>query len=291
MKKKALLFIILSGLFWGTSSIFVGLLTPFGFSALQITSMRATGAAVSMAVGVFLYNKKLFKVDFKQLLLFACTGITMFVTSALYYASMQAASVPTAVILMYMSPVYVMAYSVAFLGEKLTPVKVFSVLCVLLGCALVSGVFGGLKFSIWGIIAGFLSGVTFSLYNILIKVEMEKKCNPVSAMVYCYVFMCISALAVADLPQISMITMQNPLKIIPLFVLIGIFTCALPYFLYTMGLKYISAGTASALGVLEPIATTLFSIIFFAEPLSLSTFSGMVLVLGAAFILGKSELK
>ncbi|MBR5505295.1 MAG: hypothetical protein IKV73_03205 [Clostridia bacterium] len=40
MKKQAFIFIILAGLLWGTSGIFVHYLAPFGFSSLQLVFFR-----------------------------------------------------------------------------------------------------------------------------------------------------------------------------------------------------------------------------------------------------------
>ena len=46
MKTKAFIFIIVAGILWGTSGIFVNYLAPYGFTSMQMTSMPT--AAVMM---------------------------------------------------------------------------------------------------------------------------------------------------------------------------------------------------------------------------------------------------
>ena len=59
--------------------------------------------------------------------------------------------------------------------------------------------------------------------------------------------------------------------------------------LSSLAMKSLSAGTASALAVVEPMAATLFSVILFKEPLDLFSVIGIVLILGAIFMIGKAE--
>ncbi len=289
MKKRAFLYIIIAGLLWGTSGLFVHFLAPFGFSTLQMTAMRGMVSAVCMSVYTLLYNKQLFRVNFKELRLFACSGIAMFGTAACYYIAMQASSVSTAVILMYTAPVMVMAYSVAFMGERFTKKKYAAIVCMLIGCCLVSGVIGGLKFSILGIVMGLMSGVCYSAYNIFTKYQMCRQCHPITANLYCLITMCIVALLFANPGEMAGLTVQNPAAIVPLMLGIGICTCVLPYFLYTLALKVLPAGTTSALGIVEPMAATVYSVILLGEPLGISSVLGIILILGAVPLLSRSD--
>ena len=74
---------------------------------------------------------------------------------------------------------------------------------------------------------------------------------------------------------------------VPLIVGIGIFTGITPYFLYNLSLRDIPAGTASALGILEPMAATVFSVLFLGEILSVQSASGIILILLAVFMLSR----
>lgn len=148
MHKKSLLYIVLAGIMWGTSGIFFNLLEPYGFSPIQMTAMRGVVAAISMSTYMLISNRSLFKVSKRDIPLVIGGGLSMFLTAYFYYFAIQESSVSTAVILMYTAPIFVMAFSVAFLGEKLNTIKALSVLFMIIGCALVSGIVGGVRFSL-----------------------------------------------------------------------------------------------------------------------------------------------
>ncbi len=289
MKKIALIQIILAGILWGTSGIFVHYLAPYGFTSLQMTFFRSVVSCICMALYILIFNKKLFKVTLKQLLLFAGSGLSFFLTASCYFYSMQATSISTAVVLMYTAPIFVMIYSVMFLGEKLNPKKAVAVLTMLVGCGLVSGIIGGLKFDAMGIAVGFMSGIAYSAYNILTKIGMKGNSNPMSATLYCFLFAVLIGTFACDIGEIPKSIGTAPLITLPLVVGMGLATCIAPYFLYTLAMKKIPAGTAASLAIIEPMAATLFSIMLFGEELSWASVSGIVLILGAVFLLSKSD--
>ena len=51
MKNKSYMYIILAGLLWGTSGIFVNLLVTYGFTALQLTFFRGAVSFVKVFFG------------------------------------------------------------------------------------------------------------------------------------------------------------------------------------------------------------------------------------------------
>lgn len=289
MDKKSLLLIVLSGILWGTSGIFFNLLTPYGFSPLQMTAMRGVVAAISMSVFLLISDRKCFRINKKEIFLVLGSGICMFLAAYFYYFAIKASSVSTAVILMYTAPVFVLAYAVAFLGEKLNIIKAFSIAFMIIGCALVSGVVGGIKLSFAGVALGLSAGITYSGYNIFTKIQMMHKVNSKTSSVYSFIVMALISLCFCNPPQMVQITAQKPLIIIPLIIGIGVCTCVLPYFLYSTALKKIPAGTATALGIIEPMAATVFSVAIFGEKLSVFSAIGIILILGSCVALSKSE--
>lgn len=288
MKSRAFIMIIVAGILWGTSSLFVHFLAPVGFSSLQMTFSRATITVLAMGIYVFFLNKNLFRVTLKELMLLFFSGLSFFLTASCYYFSMQVTSVSTAVILMYIAPVIVMIYSVIFFGEKLTKLKVISVVSMLVGCCLVSGIIGGLKFNLLGIIVGIISGLSYSAYNIFTKIEMRCNIHPTTATFYTFLFATVISLFSANPANYVKIISLNPTIIFALIAL-GVCTCVLPYFLYTTSLKHLPVGTATALGIVEPMSATALSIIFLNEKLDLFTLSGIILILGAVFLLSRTN--
>ena len=289
MKTRAFIYIIIAGLLWGTSGLFVHVLSPYGFSSLQMSAMRGAVAALCMIVYALVKDRSLFCISKRELALFAASGVGIFGTATSYYVAMQLTSVSTAVVLMYTAPVIVMVYSVLVFGEKMTTLKGVSVAAMLVGCCLVSGIIGGFKVNIPGILMGLLSGICYSAYNIFTKMQMRRNSKPMSATLYCFTFMAIYAVLFSRPQEAVQIVAQYPLKLLPYILGIGLVTCVLPYCLYTLAMKVLPAGTATSLGIVEPMAATVYSVVLLGEKLSVSSFCGIVLIIGAVFLLSRSK--
>lgn len=289
MKTKSYIYIILAGLLWGTSGIFVNVLAPYGFTSLQMTFLRVFVSFLTVLLYIAIKDRTLFCCNWKELVLFACSGICLFATAASYFSSMQLTSISTAVMLMYTASIFVMIFSVMFFGEKFTRLKALALVCMIIGCGFVSGIIGGLKFNLSGIGLGLLSGISYSAYNIFTKLQMRRKSHPFKATFYCFLFASICAFFVSNPAEIITYIPSNPLLIIILSTALGICTCVLPYIFYTISLKHLPVGTAASLGIIEPMAATVYGVMIFSEPITFISLTGIVLILGAVFMLSKSD--
>jgi len=293
MKKQSLLLIIIASLLWGTSGIFVNYLSPYGITALQMTAIRGTVSVLAIGIYMLITTKRMakqvFSVKARELPMIIAAGFCMFMTASCYYISMQLTSVATSVILMYTAPLFVTCYSVIFMKERLTIQKIIGIVSIFIGCAFVSGVVGGIKMNFWGVAIGLLSGISYSAYNIVTKIEMKRNVKPVSATFYCYVTMTVLALLVSQPSNIITVAMNNSINATFLMIGLGIFTFAMPYFLYTIALKDVSASLASSLGVIEPLSATVYSAVLFNEKLGVYQVLGILLVVGAILLLTRDE--
>ena len=289
MKTRALIYIILAGALWGTSGVFVHFLAPYGITSVQMTAVRGTVSFLCLAGYALMKDRTLFRASRRELLLYACMGAAIFATATLYYTAMQLTSVATAVVLMYTAPIYVMIFSVLFLGESLSRGKMASVALMLVGCCLVSGIIGGLKFDLIGILLGVFTGIMYAVYNIVTKVAMKQGGRPVSATTYSFLTMGAIAIPFCGPGALVSAASQEPLVTVPLLIGLGIVTCVMPYFLYTLSMRHLSAGTATSLGIVEPMAATLYSVAFLKESIDVFQIIGIVLILLAVVFLSKEE--
>ena len=289
MKKTALICIIAASIGWGTSGIFVHYLSPLGLSSLQMTFIRSLAMLVSMLIYVLICDRGLFKISFPHLLLAMGSGLAFFGTASCYFYSMVKSSVSTAVVLMYTAPIFVMIYSVVFFGEKLTKVKAFCVGFMILGCSFVSGIIDGFRFDAAGIVFGILSGLSYSAYNILTKIQMKKGINHITANLYGFLFAVAIGAFTANVGEIPIYIAENMCYTIPLILLLGLCTSVIPYLCYSYALKTIPVGTAASLAILEPMSATIFSVAFLGETLSQISIIGIALILGSVLLLSKEE--
>ena len=290
MKKKAFILIIVAGLLWGSSGVFVNLLSPYGFSSLQMTAVRGLVAFVCIALYALIFNKRLYIIKPSRIPIYAIIGLCLYVTAALYYRTIQLTNIPTAVVLMYTTPIYVVIFSAIFLKEKVSFSKAGAVGLLVIGCALVSGVVGDFAPSLLGVILGLGSGVVYAAYNVIAKLFISKGDDPASISLYGFSFMALFASFFSKPSDLFPRVAANPVTI-PLLICLGIFTFVTPYFLYNLSMKSLSAGTASSLGVIEPLAATIYSIVIFGDIPDVYSIIGIVLVLVAVVLIGVIENK
>ena len=289
MKTKALLFIILAGITWGTSPLFVAFLKDYNITSLQMTATRSFVSVLVLGIFVLIKDRALFKVRLSDLLIFFISGIGYVGTATFYYQAMQMTSAATSVVLMYTAPIYVTVFSVAFLGERMTKLKLTSILIMLAGCVLVAGVVGGFKMDLLGILFGVLSGISYSVYNIFTKIAMRRGANPLSNTFYAFLFAAVIAIAICNPVDFVSNVSTDALKLVPYLIFFGAVTCVVPYFFYTLAMRDLSAGTACSLGIIEPMAASIFSAVFLSEIPDVFQIIGIVLILGATVLLSRSE--
>ena len=290
--KRAFVLVFIACVLWGTSGIFVHFLSPYGFTALQMTAVRGILSLLLMAGFALLFDRGQFRIGgFRELLLYVFMGVSLFGTAFCYYQSMRMTSVSTAVVLMYISPIYILLFSVVVFREKLGFVKGISVAGILLGCVLVSGIVGGGKFNLPGVLIGVLSGVSYAVYNILAKLSVRRGGSPIKATLYAFLFMTAVALIPSHPDRIFSCAAERPAVTVPLLLGLGICTCILPYFLFNYSLKTLPSGTASAMSIIEPLSASVFSFTLLGEDVDVPSIIGIVLILVCVIVLERSELK
>ncbi len=290
-KKGAIALIILAGLLWGTSGIFVTYLSEYGFTSIQLTATRVGVSTVILLIYSLLRSRKSFKVAWSNIPIFLLLGVSLFFSCFLYYTSMVKTSVSTAVTLLNMHPVFVTAVSSVVFKEKLSSVKIGAILSVVVGGCLVAGVIGGLKFDPVGIVFGLLSAISYAAYVLLCKYYNSKNIPSSCANLYSFTFMAIIAVSLCDPVSYCNIAISNAMPTIPILIGLAVCTFIIPFILNGIVIKTLDAGTVSSLSVMEPLSATVYSMILFSEENAIDQFIGIVLILGAAVVLGLNETR
>ena len=100
MKTKAFIYVIIAGIAWGTSGIFVHLLAPYGYTSLQMTALRGSVSFLCLSAYLLIRDRKMFCAKPRDLLLYVGIGASLFGTASCYFTSMQMTSISTAVVLL-----------------------------------------------------------------------------------------------------------------------------------------------------------------------------------------------
>ena len=285
MDKLSVLCVILASVSWGTAGVFSHFLQKYGFSPFEMSAGRMLFASVFMFLFVWLYNPKILKVKAKQLVLYAISGLGLLGTSSFYYWAMELTSFSTAAILMYTAPMIVMVISVLLLGENFTWMKLCGLLGAFFGCCLVTGIIGNAQFALRGIIVGLLSGISYSIYNICVKIEMNHGDNPLGATTYCFIFaFFVSLFFINPINSVKIIS-HTPVCTLLLIAGMGFFVGAFPYLTYTFAMQKIPAGVASCMACIEPMTASIISILFLNEEITVYSVTGIILILASVILL------
>lgn len=278
------LFIMLAGMFWGMISLFSTPLKNVGVSPGTIVAIRMIGGAIVLITIFAVKNANYLKIKLKDIWLFIGTGvISTGLFNYCYFTALELTSTAVAVVLLYTSPLFVIVMSAIFFKEKITKIKVVSLIMTMLGCVCVTGLIGAnLNGNVFGIIAGLGSGFFYSLYSIFGRVAL-KKYNSVTVTIYTFVFAAIASLFMADFSEFSYLIADYRMALdAVLFVIISTVT---PFMLYTKGLSKTEAGTAAILVTIEPVVGVIVGFFVFGESTEITKIIGIFLIIGASIVL------
>lgn len=179
--------IILAGCFWGSMGIFVRRLAAFGFTSVQIVSIRVTLAALFFSILLLIKGRPGFRFLLQDVPLFLGLGFgSILFFTVCYFTAITMMSLSTAAILLYTSPIWIMLMSVLFFREKLNRTKLLALALAFAGCILVSGI-SGEGISLIGLLIGLGSGIGYGLYSILGTVALRKY-SPYTVTTYTFLF-------------------------------------------------------------------------------------------------------
>lgn len=282
--------IILAGCFWGSMGIFVRRLGTYGFSSIQIVSIRVTLAALLFALVLLIKDRAGFKVLFRDLPLFLGLGFgSILFFTVCYFTAITMMPLSTAAILLYTSPVWIMLMSVLFFHEKLDRRKLMALVLAFTGCVMVSGISGGGLTPI-GLLVGLGSGIGYGLYSILGTIALRRY-SPYTVTTYTFIFAAVGSWIICRPVELfDKFTNTAHIGFLTVFCcLTALVTAVIPFLAYTCGLQNVEASKAGIIATIEPMVATLIGILVFSEPLTLISGLGILLILTAVVILNLKQ--
>lgn len=293
--KLILIMPVLSGIMWGSGGVFVRTFDSLGMDNFTMLFTRIIVSVALLGAGLFVYDRSLLRIKIQDLWVFLGGGILgMFGINLTYNEAIKHGTLALASVLLSMSPLFVVTFSILFFHEKMTLQKGICMTAALLGCVLVSGVLenvSGTALSLVAVVCGIGSAFFYALYSIFSKAAMKKGYHALTITFYCLVSSLILLIPGTDWACISD-TMKKGWPWMPWFMLLhSLVTSTLSYVFYTTSLSFIDAGTASILAASEPAAAMLFGFLFFFEQPTPLSISGLILTTAAIIVLSRSHSK
>jgi len=285
MKKLAPIFILLAGALWGSMGIFVRRYNAHDLSSMEIVVLRAVVTVVMMFVFLMIYDRKLLKIKLKDIWCFIGTGLLSIIFfNFCYFKAITMTSLSVAAVLLYTAPAVVMVLSAILFKEKLTGIKVLSLIATFVGCVFVTGVIGsGESLSFPGILTGFGAGFGYALYSIFSRYALERGYHSFTISFYTFLVAAVAVLPFTDCVGLYEVCFTSA-DMFGFTILFGLISTILPYIFYNFGLVHVENGKASIIASVEPVVATLFGVVLFDEELTFNTVIGVILVLGAITI-------
>ena len=287
--RKGALLIILAGTCWGVISIFINYLSAAGLGEMQISFLRQLFAVLVFALIILIRDRSKFRIPAKDLGLLMLVGLVNGVMfNFLYFYTIVHSRASIAVVLLYTSPVFVIILARIFFKEKITRNKFIALLLTVVGCVFVTGVLGeGYTPPAAAILTGVLTGLAYALNNILTSAAVKKN-DPLTVTMYTLLFSFLFLIPFSGLNSLTGLCRTNPLILVVAF-LMCLVTAVFAQYFFSVGLGLIESGKAAIYGATEPIVGSLVGIFLFHEESNLMKITGIIMVIAAILIIGKSD--
>lgn len=284
---------VVAGVLWGSSGIFVRSLTAFGMDPQTLMFTRVLVGTVLLGAGLFIYDRNLLKVKFKDLGLMLGCGLTgMLGLNLCYIRAIDDLSLSLAAVLLSLCPVFVIFMAAVLFKEKITGKKILCTVMALVGCFLVSGILeaDGLSWTWIGIFLGLGSAVFYAMYSIISKITMERGYSVFTIIFYSVLMVLIILAPFADYEIVGNYMGEKTLLRILFLIIYALCTSILPYIIFTYAMQHAETGKVSILASGgEPTAAAIFGMLFFAEIPSVLTIAGLVITIAALAVLCYEE--
>ena len=283
--KKAYLQIIAAAVLWGCIGLFLKLLTAAGLTSMQGVALRSAVGCIVYGLFLFFTHRKALFIVPRDWYYFFGTGVcSLLFFNWCYFSAITLSSMSVAAVLLYTSPVFVTLMSALLFREAITPVKATALAVTFAGCVLVTGLFplGQNTISLPVVLFGLGSGFGYALYSIFGKFVL-KKYAPATVTFYTILFCAIFSLPLSGLR--TNLSALADWRAWAGALGVGVLCCALPYHLYTAGLREAEPGRAAILATIEPFVAAGLGILLFHEAVTPWKLLGMGAILGAVLLL------
>jgi drug/metabolite transporter (DMT)-like permease len=282
---KGYLCVITAALLWASCGTAGKALFNAGMSPFILVQTRVSLAALIMVLALSLWKPPLLKIKAKDIGYFLVFGsVFMALMQLSYFLAISKIQVAAAILVQYLAPVIVAAFSMVFWHERVTCKKVLALCLSIAGCYLVVGGYSLALLSMnrSGILWALLSAVAFASTTLLGEKGMQRH-NPWTALTYALLFSAMT-LNVVQRPLLILsqaYTMQQWGSIL----YIVVFGTLIPFGLYLVGVNYIRSTRTIITATLEPIAAAFLAYFLLGEALSGLQITGGLSVIAAIAML------
>lgn len=261
LRTKSILLLIMTAVLWSSGGL---LIKSVKWNPIAIAGMRS---AISALI-IFLYLKKP-TITWSKIQIGA--AIAYSATVILFISANKMTTAANTILLQFTAPIYVAIFAAFFLKEKTRTSDWITVFTVITGMALFF--FDKLDITgFWGNILAAFSGVSFAAFTIFMR--MQKDGSPLESVLLGNILT-----AIIGLPFMFQ---SSPGTNGWLFLsLLGIIQLGIPYILYSIAIKHLTALETVLITVIEPILNPIWVLMLLNETPGLWALIGGLIVIAA----------
>ncbi len=294
MKKIYFILPILAGILFGSCGIFVRVLTQNGMDITTQLFTRFSISIIIMLIFILATDKNLLRISSNELKIIIIAAINILALNLCYNVSTNTVPLSLAAVLLSLAPLFVIIFAYIAFKEKITSKKIISMILIIIGCILTTGLLEGNVFNIsWiGILAGIGTAFFWANYNVASKRILKDGTSTYTLLFYTIILMTIILIPFTNFNQIATFININTGTNTIFLIFNALLTFILPYVLLTQSLNYIDAGSVAILTAgAEPLAALFFGVVLYDEIPTMLILIGIVLTIIAITILSKEEYK
>lgn len=280
------------------TNIIFGINTPFAKDALNVvgpyilSTFRFVGCALLFWIASFVFRVP--KVDRKDVFLLCLASLFGIVFNLFLFILGLSNTTPTnASIIVSMTPIFTMIMAAVFLKEPLTFKKALGVVCGLTGALILiftkqSFNIAGATSNVLGIAFCLISGVSYALYLTLFS-KLIKRNHPINVMKWMFLASSIVVLPIT-FPYVrsfdySILTTRTCLELC----YVVCFATFLNYIFIPMAQARLRPTTLSMYNYVQPVMTTIISIILLMDVLTVYKVIAALLIFSGVYIVTTSR--
>jgi len=267
-ERSGYLYILIGTTLWGVSSVVAKSLFIIGLPPAELVQIRLTLATLTLLLTLLIFDRKRMIISLKDLPYFFVLGfVGVAGVQFTYYYTISKIHVGPAVLIQYLSPVWIALYAFVFQKEPLTKTKLAALLLALLGCYFTVG---GYRLDLFrlnriGIVSGLISSLFFSFYALYGEKGL-KKYDPWTLILYGFGFGAVFYWLLIS--PMRVIAGGYSFKIWLAFLYIAIISTLIPFGLYFKGIERVRATRASITATWEPVVAGVTAYFVLGEVLS-----------------------
>ncbi len=278
---RGYLYVVFAALLWAVSGSSAKFLFSQGVNPFQLIQLRVTLSSALLFLWLFGTQRGMLHISRGDVLYFAgLGGVVMALVQFTYLYSISLINVAAAILLEYLSPVFIALYSIAVEREMPGRGVLLAMAGTVSGCYLVVGGYhlDPTAMNPKGIVVGIFSGISFAAYSVCGEYGMRRY-HPWTVLFYALLFSAVTWNVAY--PPFDFATRRYTAEEVGWMLYIVIFGTIIPFGLFLGGISLLRSARACVTATLEPIAAAAVSYVFLGEALEPLQIAGGALVIAS----------